>query len=91
MPINISCPLKRINLPLLPCHEKRCDWYIHSKDYNCCFWVIAHVLNKYGYGLSLEEIAKLENITEEEVSDIIETALVKLRNEFNRIKQFDKS
>ena len=82
--IQMSCILKRLNLPALPCQECSCPWYVNGVDYNNCFWVLSHVMSDFPYGLDNDEIAQLEGITEEEVEEIIETALSKLRQEMKR-------
>jgi len=82
--IQTSCILKRLNLPALPCQEGSCPWYVHGVDYNNCFWVLAHALASFSRGLDNDEIAQLEGISEEEVEEIIETALSTLRQEMKR-------
>lgn len=82
------CPLRKTELPAVPCDAKKCDWYIHGTEYSNCFWVLANALTEFNVSLSIEEIATLENISEEEVQNIIETALLKCRKEMkNFIKK----
>lgn len=79
------CPLRKTDLPCIPCDAKKCDWYVHGTEYQNCFWVLANSLCDFGVELSLEEIATLENITVEEVEQVIESALIKCRKEMRHL------
>ena len=74
-----KCLLRRTYLPLIPCDQKKCEWYIYEEHCNNCFWVISEILEEIPHGFSAKEIAKFEGITEEEVEEITQTALKKLR------------
>jgi hypothetical protein len=85
--IKISCLLKKLVLPCFPCSCRECDWFVHENEFNNCFWVIMHLLSKYHYTFSFEEIAKLEDISIEEVEEIYNTACIKLKNEFRKYQE----
>lgn len=83
-----KCVLRRENLPVLPCDCDLCDWYIHSSTYNCCFWVLAQFLDiNPGTKLTFEEIATIENIPQDQVIAIYESALNKLRQGSKQIEK----
>lgn len=75
-----KCLLRNFHIPLIPCEEKRCQWYVKEDSYNNCFWVLSNALLEYPRELDLEEIAEMEELSIEEVEEIIEEALTKLRN-----------
>jgi len=74
-----KCLLRRAYLPLIPCDQSICEWFIHEEHCNNCFWVLSEILEEFPHGFSIKEIAKFENITEQEVVEIIEEAIKKLR------------
>lgn len=84
------CVLKRSDFPLLPCDEKACSWYINEGHCNNCFWILSHVMEKEPVEFELEEIARMEGITVEEVSEIIEGAFTKLRRLLPQMKKEDE-
>lgn len=73
------CILRRENMPILPCDQCKCDWYIRENCYNNCFWVLANVMKKEPVEMGFEEIADLEGITVGEVKEIYESAVVNYR------------
>lgn len=79
------CPLRRVSLPVLPCDCTQCSWYVNDISYKNCFSVLSDYLHEYyatygsPYSFEIEDIAKLEGITEDEVSKIIDGSLGKLR------------
>lgn len=76
------CPNRLNHIPLMPCNLKECDWWLTDPDYNCCFWVLSNAMDTLkGNEFSVEEIAKLEGVTPEEVEYIIESSLTKIRLE----------
>jgi hypothetical protein len=77
--ISCRCPLRREELPLLPCDCSQCSWAIKDTFYKNCFWVLAEQLLDNPQQLSIEDIAKLEGITPDEVNTIIEKAIHKMR------------
>ena len=85
--IHDRCLLRKISLPLIPCDEPRCDWYIRDADCNNCFWVLSEVFIKFPQELSIEDIAKLEGITVNEAQELLEGAIIKFRT---NIRQFLK-
>ena len=74
------CILRKTLLPLLPCDESRCDWYIRDSACNNCFWILSELFAE-GYldELSFEEIAQMEGITVDEAMEIFNTAIEKCR------------
>jgi hypothetical protein len=83
--IQHKCPLRRLNIPLLPCNVINCDWFVRESDYNNCFWVLSNALSEYSVELSVEEIAVLEGKTEEEIEKMIENALLKCRSNCRKL------
>ena len=78
-----NCSLGRKTLPVLPCDYISCPWYVHHEDYANCFWVVAEVMFLLsGGGFTVKDIAKFENITEEEVEELLRSALKKIRVNF---------
>jgi hypothetical protein len=73
------CLLRRLDLPLVPCDECNCDWFVREESYNNCFWILANIFEEMPRGLSIDEIAKLEGISAEEVEMCLETAVKKYR------------
>lgn len=69
-----------MHVPLVPCDEKGCQWYIYDGGYNNCFWILSNALLEYPREMEIEEIADIENTTVEEIEKIIEESLTKLRN-----------
>ena len=82
--IQDSCLLRKTTLPLLPCDENKCEWFINEDNYNNCFWILAEIFEEVPKGLSLEEIAKLEGISIEEVKLLLEQAVLKYRANIRR-------
>jgi len=74
-----KCLLRKTHVPLIPCDQKHCEWFINSEDCNNCFWIMLNILAEFPHGFSIEEIARFEGITEENVYTIIETAIKKAR------------
>ena len=74
-----KCLLRRSFLPLIPCDQKRCEWFINEDACNNCFWVLSEILEEFPHGLSIKEIARLEGITEKETEELIEGAIKKAR------------
>lgn len=82
--IQDSCLLRKLTLPLLPCDENDCEWFVNEAHYNNCFWVLAEIFDDVPNGLSLAEIAKLEGISIEEVKLLLEQAVLKYRANIRR-------
>jgi len=85
-----SCVLKRAEFPLVPCDEKKCSWFINDNHCNNCFWILAHVMSKEQTDFDIEEIARMEGISVEEVNEVIEGAFSKLRRLLPQIKKEDE-
>lgn len=81
------CVLKRKDFPLIPCDEGKCSWFIHENHCNNCFWILAHIMSKENVEFDIEEIAKMEGISVDEVNQIIEGAFFKLRRLLPQIKK----
>ena len=78
--IDERCMLRRATLPLTPCDERTCAWYVREDAYNCCFWFLANIMVSIpNMDLSIDEIAELEGIDVEAVQDILQQALSKCR------------
>ena len=82
------CMLRKISLPLIPCDEDICDWFIYNNAYNNCFWILALVFDDTPRGLSVEEIAACEQITVEETQEILQQAIQKYRS---NVRKFIKN
>ena len=83
-----KCALRKTCLPAIPCECTDCEWYVNDDSYNNCFWLLAYFLYENpGYRFTDKEISQLEGISVEEVEEIIEGALCKLRQ---RAKDFIK-
>jgi len=72
-------------LPLIPCDEIICDWYIREDKYNNCFWVLAQAFTKMPCSLSLDEIARLEGITLEQAKELVEHAMKQYRANVSKV------
>ncbi|MFA5132742.1 MAG: hypothetical protein WC444_05475 [Candidatus Paceibacterota bacterium] len=80
MNIEDNCESGRNSLPLLPCSNKTCPWVVNDIEYRNCFFVLLqHISVTPDYEMSIEDIAKMEGISEQEVVDIIEKAEKKIR------------
>ena len=83
-----KCPLRKEHLPAMPCDCIDCDWYIRDSTYNNCFWILAYYLDiQPGLSLSFDEIARLEQLSLDEVIYIFNTALTKLQKESNSFRE----
>ncbi len=81
-----KCAIRRETLPILPCDVCDCEWYVKTTMYNNCFWVLATYLDvQSGFKFSFDEIAQLEGLTVEEVQQIYERGIDKLRQAPDRI------
>ena len=79
MTLKQDCVEGRDKLPTINCSYVSCPWYIHGDEYCNCFWVLSHEMKETGKSFSIQEIARLEGITEKEVEEIIEEAIRKIR------------
>lgn len=81
MGICSNCVLGRSNLPVVPCNEKRCPWYVYCVDHcNCFFNVSEYMYNFPGCGgFDIEEIATMEGVSALEIIRILENAERKIR------------
>lgn len=78
------CPRRRSAVPrYFPCSCKKCTWYIDKKENANCFWSLAKTIEKEG-GLSIVDIARLENVSVDTIDMLIQLALDKLRNTHGR-------
>lgn len=91
MSIRISCPNKEKMLPCFPCSCKKCAWFVRETAYNNCFWVLMHVFSKWQFSLEFEEIARLEGLSVEEVEEIYNNAVIKLKNEARKYQDSSKN
>jgi hypothetical protein len=87
MSFHEHCVLKKSVFPLLPCDEKKCSWYIHEGSCNNCFWILAHVMDKERVDFDIEEVARMEGISVEEVNAVMEGAFEKLRRLMPQMKK----
>lgn len=90
MRFKICCVLKKDKLPLIPCDEKKCDWFINETCCNNCFWILSHIMEKERMEFDVEEIARMEGISIDEVNALMESAYTKLRRILPQIKKEDE-
>ena len=83
--ISKYCLLRRFSLPLVPCDECNCDWFIREECYNNCFWLLANIFEEMPRGLSVEEIAQLEDISTDEVEVCLDGAIRKYRASIGKL------
>lgn len=77
-----KCCLRRSTLPLLPCDCIQCEWHVSDSNFNNCFWFLAEFMHHNpGITMSFEQISKTVKLPLQEVINIFETALVKIRKE----------
>jgi len=78
--IKNNCQKNRISIPILPCAECTCPWYVKNVEFCNCFWMIADCITEFQVGeFSEEEIAEILDMPIEEVQQIIEEATKKIR------------
>ena len=82
--------LRRTYVPIIPCDQCKCDWYIREGCYNNCFWVLANVLKESPVEMGFEEIADLEGITVDEVKKIYEEAVINFRKKTLKTSENDE-
>lgn len=81
------CISSRKTLPVVSCGNNACDWFVHHDDYCNCFWVVANYMHRLPGmgGFSLEEIAKMENCSTEQIVEIFENAVKVIRNKHRKL------
>jgi hypothetical protein len=82
--IKDHCIIGRETLPALPCNSTLCPWFVSDEDFANCFWVVAEFMYLLSgtSSFSETEIAKLENVSEDEVESILAKAMKKIRVKF---------
>jgi hypothetical protein len=81
MGISSNCAVGRAVLPVVPCNEKRCPWFVYNVEHCNCFFNVSEYMDDFPGcgGFELEEIAVMEGTTVQEIIKIIEDTEKKIR------------
>ena len=80
MTIKNNCLKGKLALPTLPCTERQCPWFVRDTDFCCCFWMVADFMEEFKFdGFTDEEIAKILDISVDEVERIADEAIKNIR------------
>lgn len=60
--------------------QSKCDWFINSSEYGYCFWRLAEEIDS---PIADREICHLECITHNQLKDIINSAIYKLKQAYD--------
>jgi len=83
------CILRRSHVPIIPCDQKKCDWYVREGCYNNCFWVLANCLKENPVEMGFEEIADLEGMSVGDIKDVYASAVINYRKKVMQNQEED--